>query len=73
MYSKMTYRLNYVNVKTIYICILQNFTKFYFQNILTLDDQATHMISVRKYKETKEFIDSFLAPLQILQNIMNHI
>ena len=53
--------------------ILQKFTEFYFENILTLDDQATHMISVRKYKETKEFIDSFLAPLQILQNIMNHI
>ena len=67
----MTYR--FVNVKTIHICLLQNLTKFYCENIFTLDDQATHMISVRKYKETKEFIDSFLAPLQILQNIMNHI
>ena len=72
----MTYRFNlenYVNIKTIHICFLQSLTKFYYENIFPLDDQASHMISVRKYKETKEFIDSFLAPLQILQNIMNHI
>ena len=60
-------------LKHLISAVYKTWLNFISKRILKFDDQGTHMISVRKYEETKEFIDSFLAPLQILQNIMNHI